>query len=137
VVAWRVADVEKRLVDALGQMTKMDEKIPGDSPQKWGQYNLIGKVFSAVEREFRSASTWPVVRDEVYALAVTRNAVMMTGRKRGLTGSCYVAAHGKTEGEVLWKVELPGEPTLGGLAVDRHGRCVVALRDGSILCVGR
>lgn len=137
VVAWNAADVEKRLVDALGQMTKMDQEIPGDSPQKWGQYNLIGKAFSAVERELRSTSIWPVVRDNVYGLAVAENAVVMTGRTRGITGSCFVAAYDKSDGKVLWRTDLPAEPTLGGLAIDRDGRSVVALGDGSILCVGK
>jgi len=137
VVAWKAADVEKRLVDALSQMTKLDEKIPGDSPEKWGQYNLIGKAFSAVERELRSASVWPVVRDNVYALAVADSAVVITGRGRDAAGPCFAAAYAKGDGKALWKVDLPAEPTLGGLAVDREGRSMVVMRDGSILCVGR
>ncbi|MHC4404902.1 MAG: outer membrane protein assembly factor BamB family protein [Planctomycetota bacterium] len=136
VVGWSVSDVEKRLADALALMTKMDRKIPGESPEKWGQYNQIGQVFGAVERELRAASLWPVVRAEVYAVAVANSAVVMAGREKGVAGPCFAAAYAKTDGKPLWKVELPFEPRLGGLAVDRHGRVVVALGDGSIVCVG-
>ena len=137
VVGWDLADVEQRLADALVRMTTMDEKIPGQSPEKWGQYNLIGRAFSTVERELRAASIWPVIRDEVYGLAVAKNAVLMTARGKNGSGPSFLAAYAKTDGEVLWKVDLPTEPRLGGLAVDRHGRALVALGDGSVLCVGQ
>jgi len=136
VVAWKASDVEKRLIDAVALMAKMDKEIPGDSPQKWGQYNLIGKVFSAVERELRATSQWPVIQDEVYAIALAKNAVVITGRGKNTAGPCFIAAHSKSDGKVLWKVDLPIEPRLGGLAIDRDGRIIVALTDGAILCVG-
>jgi len=136
VVGWNVSDVEKRLLEAVGAMVEMDKKIPGDNPQKWGQYNLIGKVFGAVERDLRSTSLWPVIREEVYTVAVAKNAVVMTGRARGQTGPCFVAASSKSDGKVVWKIELPAEPALGGLAIDRDGKVLVSLQDGSIVCVG-
>jgi outer membrane protein assembly factor BamB len=136
VVALSAAEVEKRLADSVTLMIKMDEKIPGDSPEKWRQYNLIGQAFSASERELRSAGKWPFLRDEVYALSLAQNAVVMTARKRNTRGPCFAAAHAKTDGKLLWKVDLPGEPRLGGLAVDRRGRVLVTLTDGSLLCVG-
>ena len=136
VVCWSVGDVEKRLADALTLMTTMDREIPGESPEKWGQYNQIGKVFSAVEHAFRSTSRWPMIREDLYALAVAQNAVVMTGRDKGRRTSWFVATYAKLDGKVLWKVNLPAEPTLGGLAIDRNGNAVMALRDGSIFCVG-
>ena len=137
VLAWNTADVEKRITGALALMTKMDQKVPGDTPQKWGQYNLIGQVFSAVERELRSTSVWPVIRDNIYSLALAQNALVTTARDRAGAKPPFVAAYGKTDGKVLWKVELPTEPRLGGLAIDRDGRILVTLRDGSILCAGK
>jgi len=136
IVAWKSSDVEKQLIDAVALMAKMDKDIPGDSPQKWGQYNLIGKVFSAVERELRSVSQWPVIQDEVYAIALAKNAVVISGRRKNTAGPCFVAAHSRADGKVLWKVDLPAEPRLGGLAIDRDGRIIFALTDGAILCVG-
>jgi outer membrane protein assembly factor BamB len=136
VVGWSAADVEKRLVDALAKLTTMDREIPGDTPQKWGQYNLIGRAFSTVERQLRAASLWPVVRDQVYALALSRNAVLMTARPKTGPGPSFLAAYSKSDGKILWKVDLPIEPRLGGLSLDRHGRALVTLQDGSVLCVG-
>jgi outer membrane protein assembly factor BamB len=136
VVAWSVADVEQRLAGALALMTKLDEQIPGETPEKWSQYNPIGQAFGAVERELRSTSRWPAISEEVYAIAVARNAVLMTGTPRGRAQPCFVAARSKTDGKVLWKVDLPAEPALGGLAIDRAGRAVVALQDGSLVCIG-
>ena len=115
---------------------KMDQKVPGDNPQKWGQYNLIGQVFSAVERELKSTSLWPVIRDNVYSLALAQNALVATARDQAGAKPPFVAAYAKTDGKVLWKVELPTEPRRGGLAIDRGGRIVVTLGDGSIVCVG-
>ncbi len=137
IVGWKVSDVQKRLGDALAQMIEMDKKIPGENPQKWGQYNLIGKAFSAAERELRSASIWPVIRDEVYALTVAKNAVVVTGRNKNVAGSEFAAAYSKADGKILWKVDLPAKPRLGALAIDRDGRVLIVLRDGSILCLGQ
>jgi hypothetical protein len=137
VVGYRVSDVLDRLVGALTRMVDMDRSIPGESPEKWGQYNLIGKVFTAVERDLRSGSSWPALRDEVYALTVTKNAVIATGRSRDTTGPDFAAAYAKTDGSVLWRVELPSEPRLGSLAIDRDGRVLLALRDGAVVCIGR
>jgi hypothetical protein len=136
VLAWKVEDVGKRLAEALTQMTEMDKKIPGDNPQKWGQYNLIGKVFSTVERNLRASSLWPTISDEIYALAVADNAAVLTGRDTGLTGSFFVAAYAKSDGKRLWKIELPAEPILGGVCIDREGRVFVTLADGSLSCSG-
>ena len=137
VVAWNAADVETRLGETLTLMTKMDEKIPGDSPEKWGQYNRIGQVFSAAERTMRAASLWPASQDDVYAIAVAHNAVVVTGRKRNVPEPCFIAARSKSDGKILWTLNLPGEPTLGGLSIDRDGRVLVPLRDGSFVCVGQ
>jgi len=135
VVGWSVAQMDAKLAAALGRMTALDREIPGDSPQKWGQYNLIGQAFATVERELRSSSVWPTLREQVYALSVARNAVLITAKGHG-TEPCFVAAYAKSDGKRLWKVDLPAPPRLGALAVDRDGRVLVSLVDGSILCVG-
>jgi hypothetical protein len=37
--------------------------------------------------------------------------------------------------ETLWEVDLPEEPLFNGIAVARDGSVLVALRDGSIVCL--
>ncbi len=39
-------------------------------------------------------------------------------------------------GQSLWRHPLPAEPVDCGLAIDRDGRVLVALRDGRVLCFG-
>ncbi|MDK1031918.1 MAG: PQQ-binding-like beta-propeller repeat protein, partial [Planctomycetia bacterium] len=41
------------------------------------------------------------------------------------------------EGKELWRHPLPAAPVVWGLAVDRDGRILVSLRDGSIACFGK
>ena len=136
-VALPPADVETRLAEALALMVELDKDIPGDRPQKWGKYAEINRVMGRVERGLRTAGAWTLRGDRVHALAVARNAVVVAGTRTGeANGVSFVAAHAKKDGALLWRTELPAEPRLGRLTIDRDGRVLVALRDGSLACVG-
>lgn len=136
VLGWNTSDVEQRLRESLDTMIEMDKSIPGDTPQKWGQYNLIGRVFSTVERQLRSTSKWPAMRGQVFALAVASNAVIATQRGMNTSSPCFVAAYRKSDGQEIWRVVLPAEPRLGGLSVHGNGSVLASLTDGSVVCVG-
>ncbi len=136
VLSWKTADVQRRLEEAHDVMVTRDREIPGDTPQKWGQYNLIGRVFNVVERQLRSTSQWPAVHRQLFALVVARNAVITTERGMNPAAPCSVAAYRKNNGQQIWQMELPAEPRLGGLAVCRNGSILVTLADGSVVCVG-
>jgi hypothetical protein len=43
----------------------------------------------------------------------------------------------RTDGAKVWSVDLPEQPVMNRLALDRDGRVLVALCDGSVLCLGR
>jgi hypothetical protein len=43
----------------------------------------------------------------------------------------------RTDGAKAWTVDLPEQPAMNRLALDRDGRVLVALCDGSVLCLGR
>ena len=47
-----------------------------------------------------------------------------------------IAALSLTDGKLLWRHSLPAGPVSWGLAIDREGRILVALRDGRVLCFG-
>ena len=49
---------------------------------------------------------------------------------------CFIAARSKADGKMLWKVDLPTGPTLGGRSLDRHRRAFVTLQDGSLVGIG-
>jgi hypothetical protein len=48
-----------------------------------------------------------------------------------------VSGFRRTDGAKAWTVELPGKPAMDRLAIDREGRVLIALCDGSAVCVGR
>lgn len=45
-------------------------------------------------------------------------------------------ARSRSDGSVIWSVNLPEQPVFDGLSIDRKGRALVALRDGSVVCYG-
>ncbi len=47
-----------------------------------------------------------------------------------------VIACERETGKIIWEHELPEEPMLNGLCIDRDGRVIVTLRDGSVTAVG-
>jgi hypothetical protein len=78
----------------------------------------------------------PVSR--IHALAVTANALLVAGShdpaRPGEPATASLQALRLTDGQVLWKHSLPELPVSWGLAVDRHGRILLALQDGRLLC---
>ena len=82
---------------------------------------------------------------QVNAVAVAKNAVLITygvqkhDRKNQLIDDYLawkVAALDRGDGHLLWECDLPCEPVLCSLAVDRAGRVIVTLRNGGMVCCG-
>jgi outer membrane protein assembly factor BamB len=48
-----------------------------------------------------------------------------------------VLGYRRTDGSKAWTVDLPDQPAMNRLAVDRDGRVLVSLCDGSVVCLGR
>jgi hypothetical protein len=99
-------------------------------------------------------ATWQKPDLDVNALALTKNTVLVahaTGRESTKPtlkpteaqarqasfryDGWRVTAFSRDGKETLWEVDLPSEPLYNGLAIAADGSVVVALRDGSILCV--
>ena len=72
--------------------------------------------------------------------ARTSNAVLVLGARPAkdakAKGAYCVAAVSIKDGTPLWIQDLPGPAVRWGLAVDRDGRVLVTMEDGSILCLG-
>jgi hypothetical protein len=62
-------------------------------------------------------------------------ALVLTCLER--VGEPKLAALDRVHGKELWHVDLPSAPVYDGLAVADDGRVIVALRDGSVICLGR
>ena len=68
------------------------------------------------------------------AFALTRDQGVVVGAEgRKFRASGYSRADGRK----IWSVELPEQPAMNRLSVDRDGRVLVALCDGSVICLGR
>ena len=55
-------------------------------------------------------------------------------RNRDLTGK--LRSFDRENGKKLWELALPARPLHDGIAVAEDGRIVVALMNGSIVCIG-
>jgi outer membrane protein assembly factor BamB len=79
---------------------------------------------------------------ENVAVALAANAVVVAGTDRRVPDpnafpveTYGIAALEIDSGRVLWKHPLPAGPVRWGTAIDRHGRVLVSLRDGRVLCL--
>ncbi|UCG49544.1 MAG: PQQ-binding-like beta-propeller repeat protein, partial [Phycisphaerales bacterium] len=72
---------------------------------------------------------WTYNCREGVAVAACRNAVVVAERSK-------VVALGAGSGQVMWSQPVPSSPVEWALAVDRDGRVIVTLEDGSVICFG-
>ncbi len=73
---------------------------------------------------------WSHQCDQSVAIAVCGNAVVVAEKSK-------IVALNLKNGSLLWSHELPSPAVSWGLAVDRKGRVVVTLEDGTVLCFGQ
>jgi outer membrane protein assembly factor BamB len=81
--------------------------------------------------ELKSWTTQPLLPA---AVALGKDRLIVACRQ----GSSYrLVAFRRDDGAKDWSVDLPEQPVMNRLALDRDGRILVALCDGSMLCLGR
>jgi len=76
---------------------------------------------------------------DVVALSVSPNAVLAVyemAKPRSRHSQWVVAALNADDGSTRWERILPGTALPGGLTVDRDGRVLVVLADGTVICYG-
>ncbi|MBM4035976.1 MAG: hypothetical protein FJ291_29930 [Planctomycetes bacterium] len=66
------------------------------------------------------------------ACALAKDALVVAS-----AGPSKLTAFRRTDGSKAWAVDLPEQPAMNRLALDRDGRVLVTLCDGSVVCVGR
>ena len=72
---------------------------------------------------------------EIAAVAVGKNAVLLTGvdrDKQGKVTASGLCAVQLSDGKILWRAELPAAPVAWGLAIDRGGQVIVTMTDGRV-----
>jgi len=81
--------------------------------------------------ELKSWTTPPVLP---IAVALARDRLLVACK----AGKGYqVVAFRRDTGAKDWSVDLPEQPVMNRLAIDRDGRILIALCDGSMLCLGK
>jgi outer membrane protein assembly factor BamB len=76
--------------------------------------------------------------NRVLGVAVTRSAIVIAGlrdpQQKGDPAQSHLVALSTKDGTTLWRQSLAATPVPWGLLVDRDGRVVVSLEDGSLAC---
>jgi hypothetical protein len=90
-------------------------------------------------------ATWRLNDTDVNAIVLCTNAALAVVGERlnrgrssnhpGFSG-WKITAFQRADGEELWSIPLPGEPVFNGLAPASDGQWVLAMRDGSLVCIG-
>jgi hypothetical protein len=76
---------------------------------------------------------------DTVSLALARNGLVAICEEplaRSLKTEWSVNGIDCGDGSLLWSEELPAEALPGGLLIDREGRLVISLLDGSVVCYG-
>lgn len=73
--------------------------------------------------------------DAIRSVALSPNAVVVAGRLAESQKQA-IAAIDAESGKRLWSHPLPAQPVNWGVAIDRHGRVLVSLLNGGLLCYG-
>lgn len=79
--------------------------------------------------------TWGSKPISAVAAMLAKDLVIVAANGEGGKPS-HVDAYQRADGSLAWTQDLPGKPT-GDLAIDRDGRVLVNICDGSVVCVGR
>jgi hypothetical protein len=100
----------------------------------------VSLLQSTASAEDKLAAAWAIKPyDEIAAVAVTNNALLVTGLDRDPLNwqrtSSGLTALSLSNGSPLWKQSLPAAPVAWGLAVDRAGQMIVTLIDGRVVCL--
>ncbi len=106
--------------------------------------NALGLLPPGARLEAKPKPVWTSRPfQENAALAVAENLVITSGLDRRLSDSGEIvaetygiAALDLKDGTSVWRETLPAAPVGWGLAIDREGRILAALRDGRVLSFG-
>jgi outer membrane protein assembly factor BamB len=94
-------------------------------------------------KDWGADKAWETTGLRTVAYALSPNLVVAA--HVNVSGSIYTAkledshltAFRRADAATAWSVALPEQPLMGGLAIDRDGRVLVSLCDGSVVCYGK
>jgi hypothetical protein len=94
------------------------------------------------KRNGRPAAKWTATEmsgSDTIAVAIARDAILTvckTPKFRDWRADWRLCAWDRDQGSLRAQVSVPGEALPGGLLVNREGRVVVVMQDGSVACYG-
>ena len=71
------------------------------------------------------------------AFALAKDQLVVAYEGGGGKGTHKLSGLLRSDGSKAWTVDLPEQAVMNRLALDRNGQVLVALCDGSIICLGR
>ena len=104
----------------------IDRKLLNQSMANPQNRSLVDWAKLGIKKE----PLWSHQCNQSVAIAVCGNAVVVAEKSK-------IVALNLKNGSLLWSHGLPSPAVSWGLAVDRNGRVVVTLEDGTVLCFGR
>ena len=84
--------------------------------------------------EFADLKTWGSESVMPAAMAMARDQMVVSRADKGRFSICGFS---RADGSKVWTAALPSQPVMNGLALDREGRVLVTLCDGSVVCLSR
>jgi outer membrane protein assembly factor BamB len=84
--------------------------------------------------EFADLKMWASESVLPAAIAMAKDQMVVS---RADNGRFSVSGFSRADGSNIWTTTLPSQPVMNGLALDREGRVLVTLCDGSVLCLSR
>ncbi len=136
--AWDASDVllPPRAVSGSLTLTPVAAftKWMSDFPAAHVAYEKAPKESKPKLTELPDLKTWAsdVVTPAAFALTKDQAVVAYSdGKKHHVSG--YLRADGKK----AWTIDIPDQPAMNGIAVDREGRVLVTLCNGGVVCIGK
>jgi outer membrane protein assembly factor BamB len=123
-------------------LSPMELETPaGNIAVATAQLALLAEQQPADPKEKPKAHWISAPFQEIAAVVVTKNAVLVTGLDRTTVEGKEVLVSGLcalnlSDGKQMWKHPLPAAPVAWGLAVDRDSRIIATLTDGRVLGFG-
>jgi outer membrane protein assembly factor BamB len=100
------------------------------------QANASGTAVRLTWGQSTPLTQWSVANAQVNGIALARNAVAVLRSADFANGTWYLHLMSRDDGRTLWSTQLPCEPVQNGVAINRNGDIIVALRSGAVLCYG-
>ena len=127
------------VIDAKRVLEKAVQGLD-DSARRGSRFtrNIVDAITSRGEERWQS-KLGDSAKFEAISIVLANNAVITVARYQNINRAVpqfFLTGMNPQNGGELFQIEIPGEPLPGGLSVDRDGKMLVSLLNGSVVCFG-